>query len=131
MERCGKINAVNSVAESWTGIGVVTGFGASVLIRQRPHVKRVDTDWRIKLFHILQYVISIYKTRNRLNLFNSWRTLGRHRPPSCMCACHPSWSLPLSSREATVVHTSVGDVGGDHEGPRGGGAHQTSNVFGL
>jgi hypothetical protein len=26
MERCGKINSVNSVAESWTGIGVVVGF---------------------------------------------------------------------------------------------------------
>jgi hypothetical protein len=32
IERCGKINASNSGAESWTGIGVVTGFGAVVLI---------------------------------------------------------------------------------------------------
>ena len=34
MERCGKINAVNSGSESWTGIGVVAGFGAVVLIMQ-------------------------------------------------------------------------------------------------
>jgi hypothetical protein len=32
MERCGKINAVNSGSESWTGIGVVTGCGAVVLM---------------------------------------------------------------------------------------------------
>jgi hypothetical protein len=32
IERCGKINALNSVAESWTGIGVVAGFAAVVLI---------------------------------------------------------------------------------------------------
>jgi hypothetical protein len=34
IERCGKINASNSGAESWTGIGVVAGFGAVVLIMQ-------------------------------------------------------------------------------------------------
>ena len=34
MERWGKINAVNSGSESWTGIGVVAGFGAVVLIMQ-------------------------------------------------------------------------------------------------
>ena len=31
------INAVNSGSESWTGIGVVAGFGAVVLIVQSPH----------------------------------------------------------------------------------------------
>jgi hypothetical protein len=41
--RCGKINAVNSVSESWTGIGVVAGFGAVVLMMYRPHVKKVDS----------------------------------------------------------------------------------------
>ena len=30
IERCGKINCVNSEAESWTGIGVVAGFCANV-----------------------------------------------------------------------------------------------------
>src|SRR4030095_1834316 len=39
MERCGKINAVNSGSESWTGIGVVTGFDAVVLILQWPHMR--------------------------------------------------------------------------------------------
>jgi hypothetical protein len=34
MERCGKINASNSGAESWTGIGVVAGFAVVVLIMQ-------------------------------------------------------------------------------------------------
>ena len=37
------INAVNSGSESWTGIGVVAGCGATVLMMQRPHVKHVDT----------------------------------------------------------------------------------------
>jgi hypothetical protein len=34
IERCGKRNASNSGSESCTGIGVVTGFGAVVLIMQ-------------------------------------------------------------------------------------------------
>jgi hypothetical protein len=34
IERCGKINAVNAGAESWTGIGVVAGCGATVLMMQ-------------------------------------------------------------------------------------------------
>jgi hypothetical protein len=42
MERCGKINASNSGSESWTGIGVVAGFDAVVLITQGPHVKNCD-----------------------------------------------------------------------------------------
>jgi hypothetical protein len=33
IERCGKINAVNSGSESWTGIGVVAGIAVVVLIR--------------------------------------------------------------------------------------------------
>jgi len=40
IERCGKINASNSGAESWTGIGVVVGVGAVVLIMQWPHGKK-------------------------------------------------------------------------------------------
>jgi hypothetical protein len=39
IERCGKINAVNSLSESWTGIGVVAGVAVVVLIRQGPHGK--------------------------------------------------------------------------------------------
>jgi hypothetical protein len=34
MERYGKINAVNSCSESWTGIGVVAGCCAVMLIMQ-------------------------------------------------------------------------------------------------
>src|SRR4030095_3678922 len=66
MERCGKINASNSGAESWTGIGVVAGFGAVVLIMQWPHGKHRDVNWRSKLLQILQEVRSNCKTRNQL-----------------------------------------------------------------
>jgi hypothetical protein len=66
IERCGKIHAVNSVSESWTGIGVVAGFAAVMLITQRPHVKNVVAHWGIKLLHILQELGSICKTRHHL-----------------------------------------------------------------
>ena len=67
MERCGKINAVNSGSESWTGIGVVAGCAVVMLITQGPHVQDIATHWRIKLLHILQEVGSICKTRNHLH----------------------------------------------------------------
>ena len=54
MERCGKINAVNSGSESWTGIGVVTGFDAVVLILQWPHMRDDDANGKIQLLYILQ-----------------------------------------------------------------------------
>src|SRR5882724_3824029 len=66
MERYGKINAMNSGSESWTGIGVVAGCAVVMLITQRPHVQDIATYWRIKLLHILQEVGSICKTRNHL-----------------------------------------------------------------
>jgi hypothetical protein len=66
MERCGKINAVNSSSESWTGIGVVTGFAAVMLITSGPHVKKMDAHHGINLLHILQEVRRIGKTRNQL-----------------------------------------------------------------
>jgi hypothetical protein len=37
-----RANAANSVAESWTGIGVVVGFCASALMVQWLHLKGVD-----------------------------------------------------------------------------------------
>src|SRR2546421_652599 len=43
MERCGKINAVNSGSESWTGIGVVAGCAVVMLITQGPHVQDIAT----------------------------------------------------------------------------------------
>jgi hypothetical protein len=66
IERCGKINASNSGAESWTGIGVVAGFGAVVLIMQWPHGKNRDVNWGRELLQILQEVRSNCKTRNQL-----------------------------------------------------------------
>jgi hypothetical protein len=68
IERCGKINASNSGAESWTGIGVVTDVGAVVLMIQWPHMKQGDTHSKSTLLHILQEVRTIYKTRNQLYL---------------------------------------------------------------
>jgi hypothetical protein len=62
--RCGKINAVNSLSESWTGIGVVAGFCTVVLIMQGPYGKKSDVNWGSGLLHILQEVRSNCKTRN-------------------------------------------------------------------
>src|SRR5215510_15379526 len=68
IERCGKINAVNSGSESWTGIGVVAGCAAVWLITQGPHVKDMAMYERITFLHILQEVRSIGKTCNQLLL---------------------------------------------------------------
>ena len=38
----GKRNAVNSLSDSCTGIGVVAGFAAVVLLMEGPHVKNMD-----------------------------------------------------------------------------------------
>src|SRR5438105_12189520 len=61
------INAVNSGSESWTGIGVVAGCCAVVLIMQWPRGRNGDVIWRSKLLQILQEVRTICKTRNQLN----------------------------------------------------------------
>src|SRR5215831_17204567 len=68
IERCGKINAVNSGSESWTGIGVVAGCAAVWLITQGPHVKDMAMYERITFLHILQEVRGIGKTCNQLNI---------------------------------------------------------------
>jgi hypothetical protein len=68
IKRCGKINTSNSGAESWTGIGVVAGFWAVVLIMEGPHARNLDASEKIKLLQILQEVRTIYKTRNQLSL---------------------------------------------------------------
>src|SRR5215510_16418593 len=70
MERCGKINASNSGSESWTGIGVVAGFRAVVLIRQWPHRRNREVTWCSELLQILQKVRGNGKTRNHLNVNN-------------------------------------------------------------
>jgi hypothetical protein len=56
IERCGKINVSNSGSESWTGIGVVAGFGAVVLIMQWPYGRNGDVTWRSELLQRLQKV---------------------------------------------------------------------------
>jgi hypothetical protein len=47
------INASNSGAESWTGIGVVAGFGAVVLMVQSPHGSNGEVHRRSELLQIL------------------------------------------------------------------------------
>ena len=68
IERCGKINVVNSLSESWTGIGVVAGGAVVVLIRQGPYGKQGDGRWRIELRQRLQEVRRNGKTRNHLDM---------------------------------------------------------------
>jgi hypothetical protein len=53
IERCGKINAVNSNSESWTGSGVVAGCCAVVLIRQGPHGRNGDMTSGSELLQII------------------------------------------------------------------------------
>ncbi len=60
------INVVNSLSESWTGIGVVAGGAVVVLIRQGPYGKQGDGRWRIELRQRLQEVRRNGKTRNHL-----------------------------------------------------------------
>src|SRR6266496_3961625 len=66
MERCGKINASNSGADSWTGIGVVAGFCTVVLIMQWPHRRKGEVTGRSELLQRLQEVRGNCKTRNQL-----------------------------------------------------------------
>jgi len=66
IERYGKINASNSGSESCTGIGVVAGFGAVVLIMQWPQMRNGEVNWGDTFLQILQEVRIIYKTRNQL-----------------------------------------------------------------
>jgi hypothetical protein len=62
IERCGKINASNSDSDNWTGMGVVAGFSAGVLIVEGPHMSIGDGNQRSKLLERLQEVRTIYKT---------------------------------------------------------------------
>jgi hypothetical protein len=54
MERCGKIHAGNSVGESWTGIGVVTGFADVVGMMASSHMKKAALICCIVYLHTLQ-----------------------------------------------------------------------------
>src|SRR5712692_1859776 len=75
MERCGKINASNSGADSWTGIGVVAGFCTVVLIMQWPHRRKGEVTWRSELLQRLQDVRGNCKTRNQLHGLSSTHPL--------------------------------------------------------
>ena len=44
-----EIHTSNAGVESWTGIGVVAGFGAVILLRQGPHTRHVDASESIKV----------------------------------------------------------------------------------
>jgi hypothetical protein len=54
IERCGKSNVAHAGAERWTGIGVVAGCGAVVLMMHWPPMKHGEAHWEITLLHILQ-----------------------------------------------------------------------------
>src|SRR5918992_1063269 len=75
MERCGKINSVNSASDNCTGIGVVAGLCAGMGIRYWPYLKRGDrVCWRSYL-QILSKIRSIGKPRTPLRL---WPGFPRH-----------------------------------------------------
>src|SRR5262249_15337722 len=99
MERCGKINASNSGSDSWTGIGVVAGFGAVVLIMQWPHRRNGEVTWKSELLQRLQEVRGNCKTsqeqefarhaRKRRN-FRCGRHIGQ-----VWCRCSPPSACPV------------------------------------
>jgi hypothetical protein len=66
IERCGKINASKSGSENWTGIGVVAGFGAVVLIMQWPYERQGNVTWESELLQRLQKLRANCKTRDQL-----------------------------------------------------------------
>src|SRR5712691_12486447 len=68
MERCGKINAWNSVAESWTGIGVVVDLVAGVGMREWPYLKIAQMVSYIIYLQILQWLKEIGKTCNQFTV---------------------------------------------------------------
>jgi hypothetical protein len=87
-----------------------TARGAHLLLQIRTRV--LNGDWEA-IFH------------------GAWRTIGRHRPPSCARAENRSSSVPLSSREATCLHGRLWESGRDLDGPTGAESCQRSGVFGL
>src|SRR2546425_374465 len=66
MERCGKINSVNSVAESCTGIGVVVGFLTGAGMMESPYLQMTVFVSIRRYLQTLQPVRPIGKTRNHL-----------------------------------------------------------------
>ena len=66
-DRCGKINSVNSVSESWTGIGVVVGFLTGVGMRKSLYLKMTACVSIRRYLQTLQSLKLIGKTCNHLN----------------------------------------------------------------
>src|SRR5215510_10941463 len=76
---------------------------------QRPHVKHIDTHWRIKLLQILQEVRRICKTRNQLKR-NSRSTWGFSSSfTTCASEAKRCWarSLSYSSQKTLESNKSV------------------------
>src|SRR2546428_8042945 len=65
------LNAVNSVAESWTGIGVVVGFLTGAGMMESPYLKMTAYVSLRRYLQTLQSVRLIGKTRNHLPLSRS------------------------------------------------------------
>ena len=63
----------NPLNVGWTGIGVVAGVGAVVLIMQWPHGMKGEVHWRSELLQRLQEVRTICKTRNQLMDITTYR----------------------------------------------------------
>ena len=100
IERRGKINAVHSGSESWTGIGVVAGCAAVWLITQGPHVKGMAVHERSTFLHILQEVRGIGKTRNHLFIKtrpSGWASAASRRRSVSVRRSRrpPSWALRM------------------------------------
>src|SRR5271155_2115295 len=66
IERCGKINAMNSGPESCTGIGVVAGLFIILLIREQLREKHERPTPEVQIWAIIQVVKETPKTRNHL-----------------------------------------------------------------
>src|SRR5262245_35337775 len=113
MERCGKINASNSGSESWTGIGVVAGCGAVVLIMQWPHGRNGEGNWGIVVCQMLQEVRVICNTRNQLACLSHCVNHCGSAKPIRIGACPFHYNPPLSvaqqARAALTANASCAD----------------------
>jgi hypothetical protein len=56
IERCGKINVMNSGPESCTGIGVVAGLFVILLIREQLREKHERPRRKVQIWAIIQIV---------------------------------------------------------------------------
>src|SRR4030095_4539801 len=86
---------VNSVSESWTGIGVVAGCAAIILLTQGPYGKDRAAHWSITFLHILQEGRGVCKTRHPLKL--------RDACLRAACALWPGLAYWTSSNKAPVA----------------------------